>query len=824
MDFSKPVPIKASARLIYHLGEQLISDELVALLELIKNAYDADATNVQVNVENEVETPYGKGQITINDNGNGMLLSTIVNSFLRLATNYKKENKFSPYYNRKTLGEKGLGRLSFQRLGKYIEVTTIPRLDRLTERKELDKEYIELKQFNRFDIRMDWEGFSADADFEEITADIIPLKDDTKKYGTCIKIMGIRNANFWVLNQEKRKRLQNEILSMTNPFVSEKSNDKFNLKINVNGEEFLIDSIEERVIDSLCDVSVHFSMNKGILKIQSDIKEKYFNRTKTEYFEKQKAINMVPIKDECSYANYRTREIVIDFNKPEDVKIKVNWIKEDIFNKIDDKYAMDFAFSGSFYAVDMQAANRTEISKELFGDSIYIQKNFEKIGQLWKQIAGIYIYRDRFRVLPYGETDWIGFTNLSQKSKATIYKQGNVAGYIKIDGKKSELLKEQTNRQGILQDEYGYNFLTILSRVIAQQIFSWDTKGFRADFAAPKLDKTSKYFYNANKNIMFEKLPDLEKDFKRQGEEFEKFLSDAKDNINQITIFDDTKEQVVNKAVEYKKLSIDYNNELKLKINLLNEKLSEYKTIIPLLGQSIIMETLSHELYRIYSKMSSAIYELDKLCYGNLEDEVKKRMRKVYQELHSELRDLDSQLNHIAPMQRNKLKDEKNISFKSFLENNYVKTGVMSQQLSNSGIKCELLGSDLVYQMSMGNAIVIFDNLVLNSKYWLEKFSVIEPKIVFELSIAPTMSITVWDNGRGIDELVENTLFDPFVSQKESGRGLGLYIVQELLALSGASITLLEERNKYGNRFKFKIEFKECTDEKPQTDIRCFES
>lgn len=809
MDFSKPVHIKASARLIYHLGEQLISDELVGLLELIKNCYDADATNVQVIVENDKETPFGKGEIIIKDNGNGMLPSTIVNSFLRLATNYKNENKFSPYYKRRALGEKGLGRLSFQRLGKYIEVVTVPRTSRLSTDDEMDREYIE--KYNQFNIEMDWDGFTQDADFDEITANIKPSYNQDAQYGTCIKINGIRNMNFWELNKEKRARLQSEILSITNPFVAQKTDERFNLTIDINGEKFFVDSIEESIVEQLSDVSVKFSMENGILSIESDIKEKYFNRTKTEYLRKQKEQKMCLNEDNGRYSDYKTHNITIDFKELEQVKNKIPWIKEDIFNKINNKYAVDFSFSGKFYAVDMQAANKSEISEKLLNESIYIQKNFTKIGALWKQISGIYVYRDKFRVLPYGETDWIGFTALSQKSKATIYKQGNVTGYIKIDGSKSEKLKEQTNRQGILQDEIGFNFINILSRVIAQQVFQWDTNSFRANFAAPKLNKVENLFFNADKTISFWEAKDLSKEYKAAEKKLDKTINDTINNSNsgQMRFFDDSAGEISSQVQEFKRASTEYNDGLQQKLNIANLKIEEYKNILPLLGQSIIMETVTHEFYRIYGKLASSLNQLAQICneQPELSQELKYQLRLIVQAFQHEINDIDMQLNHIAPTHRNKLKDEIMIDHKKFLIENYVTNGVMAMQLKEKNIRCDVMGESFISKMSKGNAIVIFDNLVLNSEYWLDKFAIMQAQINFEVSTRDSNMITIWDNGLGIDKEVENILFEPFISKKEMGRGLGLYIVQELLALTGATIELLPDRNKHNNKYKFKIEF-----------------
>lgn len=144
MQRSEKMKITASARLIMQLGEQLIEDELVALLELIKNAYDADANNVDVVIDTNAVTLYGQGRIEIKDDGNGMIPSIVRNSFLRLSTSFKEGEKSFVYYHRRVLGKKGIGRLSFQRLGNYIMVETVPNMERFEETKLLsddDREF-----------------------------------------------------------------------------------------------------------------------------------------------------------------------------------------------------------------------------------------------------------------------------------------------------------------------------------------------------------------------------------------------------------------------------------------------------------------------------------------------------------------------------------------------------------------------------------------------------------------------------------------------------------------------------------------------------------
>jgi len=128
-DHEKPsrreVPFRPRARLVSILGEHLISDQAVGLIELVKNAYDADATEVEIQI-------FGLGDpdtttVIIRDNGTGMTLSDIQEKWLSPAVDHKDRDKQA---NRRTklgrlpIGEKGVGRFAVHQIGKRLELIT----------------------------------------------------------------------------------------------------------------------------------------------------------------------------------------------------------------------------------------------------------------------------------------------------------------------------------------------------------------------------------------------------------------------------------------------------------------------------------------------------------------------------------------------------------------------------------------------------------------------------------------------------------------------------------------------------------------------------
>ncbi len=108
--------------LLFQLGEQLVAKPSIALAELVKNAYDADATRVRVTFEN-VGQP--GGIIVVEDNGHGMTFEEMRDSWMRIATTEKRDNPVSRIYCRPLTGAKGIGRFAARRLGNKLTIQSI---------------------------------------------------------------------------------------------------------------------------------------------------------------------------------------------------------------------------------------------------------------------------------------------------------------------------------------------------------------------------------------------------------------------------------------------------------------------------------------------------------------------------------------------------------------------------------------------------------------------------------------------------------------------------------------------------------------------------
>ena len=118
---SEHVRFSVDAGLINRLGIELVSRQETAVSELVKNAFDADATEVSLKF---INTSSLGGSLVISDNGIGMTREQLVDGFMRISSSDKIDNPLSPFYHRKRAGKKGIGRFAVQRLGTKLIILT----------------------------------------------------------------------------------------------------------------------------------------------------------------------------------------------------------------------------------------------------------------------------------------------------------------------------------------------------------------------------------------------------------------------------------------------------------------------------------------------------------------------------------------------------------------------------------------------------------------------------------------------------------------------------------------------------------------------------
>ena len=105
--------------LLQELGERLVTTPHVALAELVKNSYDADATQVFVTIR---ESANGGPEIEVRDNGCGMTLPEIKDFWMKIGNTHKDEEQRSKRFGRPLAGSKGIGRFSVRRLGTRVKL------------------------------------------------------------------------------------------------------------------------------------------------------------------------------------------------------------------------------------------------------------------------------------------------------------------------------------------------------------------------------------------------------------------------------------------------------------------------------------------------------------------------------------------------------------------------------------------------------------------------------------------------------------------------------------------------------------------------------
>ncbi len=187
------------AALLFQLGEELVNRRSVALAELIKNAYDADATTVTVRL---VDVAKPGGRIEIEDDGSGINHETLVSNWFRIATRAKVGEPVSRRLGRSRAGAKGVGRFAARRLAETLVVESTARAEHSTKHERITATFV-------------WSDFVAGLRLEEIKVpvtrvDVPVVRGTPTKTGVTLKLLGVREA--WTL--EDVTALQADLLRL----------------------------------------------------------------------------------------------------------------------------------------------------------------------------------------------------------------------------------------------------------------------------------------------------------------------------------------------------------------------------------------------------------------------------------------------------------------------------------------------------------------------------------------------------------------------------------------------------------------------------------
>lgn len=417
-----PHKIKAKSHILNLLGNELIGNDGLAIFELVKNAYDADAESVTVEF---VDLNASNQKIIIEDDGHGMSPEIINNVWLTIGTDSKrgKNRKPSPKFNRISLGEKGVGRLAVHKLAKKITLETQVAGNMFS---------------NRFTI--DWQELVKSSEFiQDLEVDIELIGESLfeKGHGTRIILSGLYNTTW---TKASLRELVRKIENIKNPFADIKD---FTVEVKAGKYENWIKGIKsstEILKDSLYqfefEILPSLSSNGGETS-------KYLDELalfKWSYVFNPPTLTKIPKREIPKITSESLEKIeeqaflIGDILNPIEEKRKPKYLRNRDLAEIG-------PIKGRFYVFNQDS----KILNQHFGGQVTAVKEYIKVN------CGVRIYRDNIRVYNYGEPydDWLGLDLMKIQRAGDHFGKKVTIGAIELDLEKSEKgLQEKTNREG----------------------------------------------------------------------------------------------------------------------------------------------------------------------------------------------------------------------------------------------------------------------------------------------------------------------------------------------------------------------------------------
>ena len=211
------------------------------------------------------------------------------------------------------------------------------------------------------------------------------------------------------------------------------------------------------------------------------------------------------------------------------------------------------------------------------------------------------------------------------------------------------------------------------------------------------------------------------------------------------------------------------------------------ETVEDLAGLGMAVEKSSHDSIRLLSLMAQNVKSFKKKLISHKYEE--QDLIELFDELEENLNMVHEDMQMIQPLFKIQRQSIKNVSIKESIAKvvRYFRNDVDGKIATN----LDKIEDDLVIKTNAGLILQVLINMIDNAIYWLNKSDTPDKKVYF--SVSPTnRTLIVGDNGNGIREDIVPLVFNEFFSMKSNGRGLGLYIVRELLSRINAQIAVIE--------------------------------
>ena len=743
---------KISSRATILLGRESVSKVESAIIELIKNSYDADASICFVYFDIENNSLY------LIDNGMGMTRKIIEDYWMTIGTDNKKDEYMSPKGRVKS-GEKGIGRFALDRLGVICEL------------------YSKNSMENTIRWKTNWNNFEEsgkllddiDAEFEFLTDELssfIPqailrsINDAEQQMktnfnfqsGTIIKVTGLRDD--WT--ESKVNNLKKSLEFLIPPLEQ----DSFILCIQ-RGDNSKYDVVENSFSEDF-DYKIESDFNGETFKIKLFRKEFETSRIPEDIF-LMEAFKSFPYRKE----DFRKEYLIFEYKISE----LLNSNKEELIHAV--KKIGSFSFQFTFMKLTMQ-------KKEEF----YYREIGNNRKKYLDEHGGIKIYRDNFWVRPYGERasnsfDWLNLESRNNANPVAVssdvggwtVRNAQGQGSVFISRIKNTAILDKSSREGIIENDS----FTLLKEIIIKIISI--------------LEKDRAY---------------IAKQFKLYNNKINKkeIIKDKSIKLAKIITQNDANTGVEVDAQDIQGLArtVKYLEEDK------EELISELKLMRSLATNGLITTAVVHDLRTLNDLLVNRVSGLESVIKDNNQGLIERNLMGLRKSDMFMKSWVSVVLNHVRIDKRKRNnKDIGNTiseiikSISPILEQKRIKLNFDN----NIRIKKRIFVSDFES---------IFLNLIINSIESFERKSRTyrEVTIIIEEGINE-FSILYRDNGYGLDLSFKNPneIFEYGISSKTNkegekiGTGLGMYILASTIREYDAKVEIVEFKNSFSLKMIF---------------------